>query len=63
MQCFSADLKSEMIVPRSPTPISLDDRPIEELTLEEAQEFLRRQRQNVSIKPEDRLRIKRERFE
>jgi hypothetical protein len=33
-----------MIIPRSPSPIRLEDRPIDELTLEESRELLRRQR-------------------
>jgi hypothetical protein len=38
------DLKAERILPRSPTPVPLEDRPVEELTLEETRELLRRER-------------------
>lgn len=52
------DLKSEMIIPRSPSPIPLEDRPEEDLSLEEARELIRRQRADMArIKPE----LKRER--
>jgi hypothetical protein len=42
------DLKAECIIPRSPTPIPLEDRSIEDLTMEEARELLRRQKVLIS---------------
>jgi hypothetical protein len=41
------DLKAELIIPRSPSPIPLEDRPLESLSLEESLELLRRQRVSV----------------
>jgi hypothetical protein len=43
----AADLKSEMVIPRSPSPGPLEHRPIEQLTPEQMRELLRRQRANV----------------
>lgn len=37
-------LQAEYIVPKSPTPVPLEDRPIEELTPDELRELVRRQR-------------------
>lgn len=37
-------LKAMYLVPRTPSPVPLEDRPIEELTFEERGELLRRQR-------------------
>ncbi|ETN45997.1 uncharacterized protein HMPREF1541_00180 [Cyphellophora europaea CBS 101466] len=51
-------LQSLLIIDRSPTPIPLEDRPIEELTREELMELERRRRANGEIKHE---KIKRER--
>jgi len=40
-------LKASFIVPRSPTPVPLEDRPVEELTMDELRELLRRERVSV----------------
>lgn len=64
----SDDLKAEMIIPRSPSPVPvvpvlpLEHRPIDSLTLEEARERLRLQEQ-VRFDPvtEEHTRVKRER--
>jgi hypothetical protein len=49
------------IVPRNPSPVPLEDRPIGELTVGELRELLRRQReQSVHIKQEGEVRIKQE---
>lgn len=53
------DLKSEFIVPRSQSPVPLEERPVESLTAEEMRELLTRQRtQTVRVKKEP----KRDRF-
>ncbi|KAF2872367.1 hypothetical protein BDV95DRAFT_381960 [Massariosphaeria phaeospora] len=57
-----ASLKSLLIIPRSPSPVPLEDRDVDSLTLEESRELLRRQQNQMNaankIKKE---RIKRER--
>ncbi|OCT51331.1 hypothetical protein CLCR_08692 [Cladophialophora carrionii] len=45
-------LQSLLIVGRSPIPVALEDRPMEELTREEAVELLRRQREQRDVKQE-----------
>ena len=56
-----------MIVPRNPSPVPLEDRPVESLTHEEAQELIRRQHARLAaaprVKSEPRNGIKRERVE
>ncbi|KAI9874215.1 MAG: hypothetical protein M1830_010057 [Pleopsidium flavum] len=50
------------IIPRTPTPVPLEDRPIEELTIEEARELLKRQRERQgSTVSEGKVEIKAER--
>ncbi|KIV79490.1 hypothetical protein PV11_07050 [Exophiala sideris] len=53
-------LQSLMIIERSPTPLPLEERPVEELTREEMAELLRRQREQLEIKQEH-ANLKRER--
>ncbi|KIW66853.1 hypothetical protein PV04_06145 [Phialophora macrospora] len=45
-------LQSLLILDRSPTPVPLEDRPVEKLTREEALELLRRQREQRDVKQE-----------
>lgn len=56
------------VIPRSPSPVPLEDRPIEQLSVDELQELVRRQRAQIlqshtSIKTEDgtKPKVKRER--
>lgn len=44
MYCFPDALKAEGVIPRSPTPVPLEDRPVETLSAEELQELVRRQK-------------------
>jgi hypothetical protein len=53
-------LKQMHIIPRSPSPLPLEDRLIEELTLEELRELTRRQKAEVEAA---RLCVKKERAE
>ncbi len=46
-----AALQQLMIIPRSPTPVPLEARAIEDLTADEARELLRRQRVWLSLWP------------
>ncbi|KAE9985901.1 hypothetical protein EG328_006741 [Venturia inaequalis] len=55
------DLKAELIIPRSPSPVPLEDRPLESLTLEEMLELLIRQREQAASLRQENTRIKRER--
>lgn len=56
------DLKSEMIIPRSPSPAPIEERPDSELTREELLQRLEEARTaNARIKAEGQRRIKRER--
>ena len=52
----SGDLQIEGVIPRSPTPVPLEERDPDDLTAEEARELLRRMRQReqeqVEIKKE-----------
>lgn len=41
---IAENLKTEMIIQRSPSPVPLEDRPLESLTPEEMLELLKRQR-------------------
>lgn len=41
---YLAALQTTGVIPRAPTPVPLEDRPLEELTLEETRELVRRQR-------------------
>ncbi|KAF2491026.1 hypothetical protein BU16DRAFT_141592 [Lophium mytilinum] len=54
-------LKALQIIPRSPTPVPLEDRPIEELTLEETRELLKRQRERDAAARKVKQEVKRER--
>ncbi|KAF2840592.1 hypothetical protein M501DRAFT_1009862 [Patellaria atrata CBS 101060] len=57
-------LRSLCIVPRSPTPVALEDRPIEELNPEELRELLRRERELNAVAGRVKMEgIKREREE
>ncbi|GAB7361884.1 hypothetical protein MBLNU230_g1922t1 [Neophaeotheca triangularis] len=66
-----ADLQIEGIIPREPSPVPLEERDPETLTLEEAREIARRNRErlqrqeaeNVPLKRETGVRVKRERSE
>lgn len=53
---YLGDLQSEHIIPRSPTPVPLEERDPEDLNPEEARELVRRLRarnaEKVKIKPE-----------
>lgn len=52
-----------MIIPRSPTPLALEERPQESLSREELLELLTRsQTENSRIKAEGSRRVKRERY-
>ncbi|QDS76258.1 hypothetical protein FKW77_001479 [Venturia effusa] len=59
------DLKAELIIPRSESPVPLENRPLEDLSLEEMRELLKRQRQQIEeaarVKREGRNNVKRER--
>ncbi|KAE9969443.1 hypothetical protein BLS_005354 [Venturia inaequalis] len=55
------DLKAELIIPRSPSPVPLEDRPLESLTPEEMLELLIRQREQAASLRQENTRIKRER--
>ncbi|RDI85237.1 hypothetical protein Vi05172_g4774 [Venturia inaequalis] len=55
------DLKAELIIPRSPSPVPLEDRPLESLTPEEMLELLKRQREQAASLRQENARIKRER--
>ncbi|TLD18923.1 ATP-dependent RNA helicase [Venturia nashicola] len=55
------DLKAEMIVPRSPSPVPLDRRPIEELSREEMIELLKTKEEHAVRIQQENIRIKRER--
>ncbi|KAI9874223.1 MAG: hypothetical protein M1830_010050 [Pleopsidium flavum] len=58
----SESLQDLRIIPRTPTPVPLEDRPIEELTIEEARELLKRQRERQgSTVSEGKVEIKAER--
>ena len=57
----AGDLKSEMIIPRSPSPVPFEDRPDEDLTHEELLRRMRELRENDRIKLEGQRRVKRER--
>lgn len=54
-------LQAEYIVPKSPTPVPLEDRPIEELTPDELRELVRRQREREATQQSVKLEMKRER--
>jgi len=46
----SEALQDLRIIPRTPTPVPLEDRPLEELTAEEMRELLRRQRVQLELR-------------
>lgn len=54
-------LQAECIIPRSPTPVPLEERPIEELTPDELRELVRRQRERESAQQVVKQELKRER--
>ncbi|KAG9517387.1 hypothetical protein KCV07_g6167, partial [Aureobasidium melanogenum] len=56
-----AALKKLMIIPRTPSPVPLEDRPINELSPEEMAELLRRYKANASSTAEIKKELKRER--
>ncbi|KAK3082362.1 hypothetical protein LTS18_004274 [Coniosporium uncinatum] len=56
-------LKASFIVPRSPTPVPLEDRPVEELTMDELRELLRRERAKAAATVRIKREVKREREE
>lgn len=41
------DLKAELIVPRSESPVPLENRPVEDLSQDEMRELLKRQKQQL----------------
>jgi hypothetical protein len=41
------DLKAELIIPRSESPVPLEDRPVEDLSLDEMRELLKRQKKQM----------------
>ncbi|KAE9969442.1 hypothetical protein BLS_005353 [Venturia inaequalis] len=59
------DLKAELIVPRSESPVPLENRLVDDLSREEMRELLKRQKQQIEeaarIKREGRNNVKRER--
>ncbi|KAF2430696.1 hypothetical protein EJ08DRAFT_697174 [Tothia fuscella] len=55
-----ADLKAEGIIPRSPSPIPLEDRPIDELNPEEMRELLKRQSELLQKRRESDIQLKTE---
>ncbi|KAH0364053.1 hypothetical protein KCU65_g6976, partial [Aureobasidium melanogenum] len=56
-----ASLKQLMIIPRTPSPVPLEDRPEEELSREEMTELLRRYKASASSTAEIKKELKRER--
>ncbi|KAF2418229.1 hypothetical protein EJ08DRAFT_683937 [Tothia fuscella] len=56
----TADLQAKMIIPRSPTPVPLEERAVDELTPEEMRELLVRQRKREARDQLARVRIKSE---
>ncbi|OJD40029.1 uncharacterized protein BKCO1_200017 [Diplodia corticola] len=54
-------LQAECIIPRTPTPVPLEERPIEELTPEELRELVRRQREREAAQLVVKQELKRER--
>lgn len=45
-------LQSLLVIPRSPSPVPLEDRPVEELSRDEMVELLQRQREQLQVKQE-----------
>lgn len=57
------DLKAEMVIPRKPSPVPLEERPRDSLTREELLELLARREAEGALKVEEMKRVKRERVE
>ena len=55
---YTAALRSLLIIPRNSSPVPLEDRDVDTLTLEESHELLRRHREREDAAPS----VKRERF-
>ncbi|KAK2813107.1 hypothetical protein FQN50_000784 [Emmonsiellopsis sp. PD_5] len=54
-------LQGLLIIPRTPSPVPLEDRPVEDLTVEEMRILIERQRREAAIKHEHAQAVKRER--